>query len=76
VTGRIRGGRKGARRDVAVALNGRIEAVSRSVRIRGVPGEYYSFLVPPQTLLRGKNNIEVFMIRDVHGEPFGAKLYP
>ena len=35
VTGRITGGRSGARRDIAVAVNGRIWAVTRSVRIRG-----------------------------------------
>ena len=35
VTGRITGGRRGARRDIAVTVNGRIWAVTRSVRIRG-----------------------------------------
>jgi hypothetical protein len=76
VTGRIRGGRRGARRNVAVAVNGVFQAVSRSVHIRGTAGEYYTFLVPPQSLVRGKNAIEVFTIRRIRGRPFAARIYP
>ena len=37
----------GARRDIAVAVNGRIWAVTRSVRIRGSRSEYYSAIAQP-----------------------------
>jgi hypothetical protein len=76
VTGRIRGGSRGARRNVAVAINGNIRAVSRSVRIRGIAGEYYSVLVPPTSLVRGKNAIEVFAVTHIHRRPFLSRLYP
>ena len=49
VTGRITGRRGGARRDIAVAVNGRIWAVTRSVRLRGSRAEYYSALVNPDS---------------------------
>ena len=47
----MRGVGKGERRDVAVAVNGRIRAVSRTVHIRRISGEYYSFLVPPTSFV-------------------------
>ena len=57
-------------------MNGRIQAVSRSVRIRRRAGEYYSFLVPPAALVRGNNVIEVFAVSRVRGRLFGSPLYP
>lgn len=62
VTGRISGGRRGARRDIAVAVNGRIWGLSRSVHIRGNPAEYYSVLVSEDVLVEGANRVEVFSV--------------
>ncbi len=55
VTGRITGRRRGKRRDIAIAVNGRIWAVTRSVRIRGSRSEYYSAIVNPDVLVVGRN---------------------
>ncbi|MGI8846389.1 MAG: sulfatase-like hydrolase/transferase [Thermoleophilaceae bacterium] len=62
VTGRIFGGRRGARRDIAVGVNGRIWGVTRSVHILGNPAEYYSVLISEDVLLEGQNKIEVFSV--------------
>lgn len=62
VTGRISGGRRGARRNVAVAVNGRIWGVTRTAHIRGDPAEYYSVLVSEDVLQEGRNTIEVFSV--------------
>lgn len=81
VTGRILGGRRGARRDVALAINGGLFAVSRSVHLRGRRAEYYSFLTHPAALIEGVNNIEVFtvgrsrgryLLRRIYGRPASA----
>jgi hypothetical protein len=63
VTGRIAGGRPGALRDLAVAVNGRIEAVGRSFRLEGHPRESYSLVVPEESLHTGRNRVELFEIR-------------
>ncbi|HYI37919.1 MAG TPA: sulfatase-like hydrolase/transferase [Thermoleophilaceae bacterium] len=55
VTGRITGKRSGARRNVAVTVNGRVWAVTRSVRLRGSRSEYYSALLNPDKLVVGRN---------------------
>jgi len=68
VTGRILGGRRGARRNVAVAVNGRIWGVSRSVHIRGDRAEYYSVLVSEDVLVEGRNTIEVFSVHRKRGK--------
>ena len=62
LTGRILGGRASSRRDVAVAVDGVIRGVSRSVRLRGDGSEYFSVLVEPRALHRGRNVIEVFAV--------------
>jgi hypothetical protein len=79
VTGRVIGGRRGARRDLAVAINGYIRGVTRSVRIRGRNDEYFSFLVAEGALVEGRNPVEVFtvsrrrgrlLLRRIYGKPF------
>ena len=55
VTGRITGRRSGARRDIAVAVNGRIWAVTRSVRLRGSRSSTTRRLVNPDKLVVGRN---------------------
>ncbi|MGI8749861.1 MAG: sulfatase-like hydrolase/transferase [Thermoleophilaceae bacterium] len=67
VTGRISGGRRGARRDIAVAVNGRVWGLTRSVHIRGNPAEYYSVLISEDVLLPGANRIDVFSVGHSRG---------
>jgi hypothetical protein len=62
VAGRIRGSAPGRERDIAVAVNGRIEAVGRSFHLRGEAVESYSVMVPEDSLREGRNTVEVFEI--------------
>jgi hypothetical protein len=62
VAGDVTGGRRGARRAVAVAVNGRIEAVGWSFHLDGDPAEHYSVMVPESTLHDGHNRVEVFEV--------------
>jgi hypothetical protein len=62
LTGQITGGPAGSRRDVAVVLNGYIRGVTRSVRIRGDKREYFSVLVDPKALLKGRNEVQIFAV--------------
>jgi len=62
VAGPIRGGRRGARRDLAVAVNGRIEAVSRSFYLRGKRQESFALNIPESALRPGPNRVEVFEV--------------
>lgn len=79
ITGRITGGRPGARRNLAVAVNGRVWGVVRSVHLRGIPGEFFSFIVSEFLYAPGSNNIEVFtvghtkkgyLLRRIYGKPY------
>ncbi|HEU0025002.1 MAG TPA: sulfatase-like hydrolase/transferase [Thermoleophilaceae bacterium] len=62
VVGELRGGRPGAMRDLAVAANGRIEAVGRSFRLRGQKPEYFSLMLPETALHPGRNTVEIFEV--------------
>ncbi len=62
IAGRIRGSAPGRERDIAVAVNGRIEAVGRSFHLRGGRVESYSVMVPEDALHDGRNTIEVLEI--------------
>lgn len=70
-----RGGLKGVdeREVLAVAVDGRIEAVGWSIRdrLRGSPG--YSILLPPSSLRRGFNRVDVYLVGK-NGEAL-QKLY-
>lgn len=79
VTGRVIGGRRGERRNLAVAINGYIRGVTSSVRIRGRRDEFFSFLVAEGALVEGRNPVEVFtvshrrgkvLLRRIYGRPF------
>jgi hypothetical protein len=59
VAGRILGSGPDRARDIAVAVNGRIEAVGRSFRLRGESVESYSVMVPEDSLREGRNSVEV-----------------
>jgi Sulfatase len=63
ISGRVVGGPAGRRHDLAVALDGRIAAVARSVRLRGSAQERFSALVPEDALRPGANSIEILELR-------------
>jgi hypothetical protein len=52
----------GRRRALAVAVQGRIEAVGWTFRLRGDPGEHYSVMVPEGALREGRNLVEVLEV--------------
>ena len=62
IAGSVRGSGPGARRDVAVAVNGRIEAVGRSFNLTGDATEHFAVNVPEQSLREGGNLVEVFEV--------------
>jgi hypothetical protein len=64
VAGRIRGSAPNTTRDIAVAVNGRIEAVGRSFHLRGESVESYSVMVPEESLREGRNRVEVLEVSD------------
>ena len=64
VAGRIRGSGAARERDIAVAVNGRIEAVGRSFHLRGEEVESYSVMVPEDSLREGRNRVEVLEVTD------------
>ena len=62
IGGRLRGGERGAKRDIAVAVNGRIEAVGRTFYLRGDRRESFAVNVPEASLRPGRNTVEVFQV--------------
>lgn len=62
VAGPVSGGQAGARRDIAVAVNGRVEAVSRTFYLRGSGRESFAVNVPEASLRPGRNRVEVFKV--------------
>jgi hypothetical protein len=62
VAGTITGGTRGAQRDLAVAVNGRIEAVGRSFHLRGSRSEDYAMMVPELSLRPGRNTVALYEV--------------
>jgi Sulfatase len=62
IAGDLSGGSGGQKRDIAVAVNGRIEAVGRSFYLAGQSTEHFAVNVPETTLHEGDNDIEVFEV--------------
>jgi hypothetical protein len=62
IAGDLRGGPAGARRDLAVAVNGRIEAVGRSFYLKGDATEHFALMVPERSLREGSNAIELYEV--------------
>jgi hypothetical protein len=62
IAGDLRGGSSGQERDLAVAVNGRIEAVGRSFHLVGDPTEHFAFMVPESSLREGANAVQVFEV--------------
>ena len=75
VTGRVLGGRGRSRRDIAVAINGVIRGVSRSVRLRRRRNEYYSVLVDPRSLVKGRNEVQIFAVARSRGRVALRRIY-
>jgi Sulfatase len=64
VAGRLLGGRPpGVRRDLAAAVNGRIQAVGRSFSLKGSRKEWFSLIVPERSIRRGRNRIDLLEVR-------------
>lgn len=59
ILGRIGGARAGARRDLAIAVNGRIQAVTRTFYLWGHRDESFAALVPESALLEGSNRVAI-----------------
>ena len=62
-----------------MAINGVIRGVTSSTRLRKRYAEYFSVLVDPRSLVKGRNNVEVFAVsrsrgryglRRIYGKPY------
>jgi hypothetical protein len=60
IAGDLRGGKAGAKRDLAIAVNGRIEAVGRSFYMVGDRTEHFAFNVPEDSLHDGANDVRLY----------------
>ncbi len=49
-------------RDLAVSVNGRIEAVGRSFHLAGDPVEHFALMVPESSLREGRNEVALFEV--------------
>jgi hypothetical protein len=64
IAGRIQDSGAPRERDLAIAVNGRIEAVGRSFHLKGETAESYSVMVPENSLHDGRNTVEVLEVTD------------
>jgi hypothetical protein len=62
VSGYIRGGRGRRRRNLAIAVNGRIVATGRSFFLRGSSREGYAVIVPESSFHPGRNEVHVLAV--------------
>jgi hypothetical protein len=62
IAGDLTGGAAGAKRDLAVAVNGRIQAVGRSFYLAGDRTEHFALMVPESALHDGRNSIQLFEV--------------
>ena len=60
IAGTISGGR--GTRNLAVAVNGRVRAVGRSLYVRGGRQELFTMLVPEDALRQGRNDVRVYEV--------------
>lgn len=61
VTGRVSGG-SGEPRDVAIAVNGVVAAVSNTFELATGGGDLIAALIPPSSLRDGRNGVEVYEV--------------
>jgi hypothetical protein len=64
IAGRIHDSGAARERDLAIAVNGRIEAVGRSFHLKGESAESYAVMVPEDALREGRNRVEVLEVTD------------
>ena len=57
LAGTIVGGSRGALRDLAVAVNGRVEGVGRTWRLKGQRPERFALNLPEAALRTGRNEV-------------------
>jgi hypothetical protein len=62
ILGNLEGGRRGSKRNIAVAVNGRIEAVGRTFYLRRDRKEHFAAMVPETSLRQGRNSVAVFVV--------------
>ena len=62
IAGDLTGGTAGAKRDLAVAVNGTIAAVGRSFYLDGDRAEHFALMVPESSLREGHNTVELFEV--------------
>lgn len=67
VTATIAGDAAGARHDFAIAVNGRVEAVTRSAYLKDEPAQRLSAMVPEAALRDGANRVQVFVVERAGG---------
>jgi hypothetical protein len=79
VTGKVSGGEGdgssggAGKRDVAIAVNGVVRAVSNSFELANAGDELVAALIPPSSLRDGRNSVEVY---EVSGGAGGLTLAP
>lgn len=72
IAGRIDGGSLPRGLPIAVAINGRIAATGRTVRVAGFRKAFYTVMVPPSSFRQGRNTVEVYFIRGSTLVPIGG----
>jgi hypothetical protein len=73
VAGRVLGGRRGARRDLALLVNGRVAATARSFHLPG-GAESFAILVPESAFREGRNSLELVAVARRRGRLSAALL--
>ncbi len=73
VTGEVSGG-EGSRRDIAIAVNGTIRAVSNTFQVATRDDELVAALIPPSSLRRGRNEVEVLEVTGAPGSFSFARM--
>ena len=60
-------------RHIAISMNGRITAVSQAVPLDRKGNTYFSFVTPPEAVVAGTNQVQVFLLT---GPPSAPRLSP
>jgi Sulfatase len=69
LTGTVDGDAAGARHDFALAVNGRVEAVTRSAYLDGDAQQYLAAMLPEESLLDGANLVRVLLVQEGGARP-------
>jgi hypothetical protein len=72
ITGAVTGGAKGEHHDLAVAVNGRIEAVGRTFYLIKSKTENFAMMTPETAFKGGRNSVQVFDVVGGKLRPLGA----